>query len=226
MADPETVAIPLSRAPVQESAGLFWGTLAFPSDPTKARKFADALWRERIRRTAIEDRVFAATPQPLPPRLLAMRDSEAEKLLAKGQKELARRRQAFFAEQAQFLGALAGVRFDGLIGFDMRLKNTAENRYVMTNIWLKKPAGASTKNLIRDVITPSRKVIHAACALWFRTAGLLRDKRAQTEEQAYQILLDDKKTFAALLSLTEDCRLAAIKAAIAREDELIRFVAD
>lgn len=42
----EVVVIPLSRAPIEECAGIFMGTLAFPAEQKKARRYADAWWRE------------------------------------------------------------------------------------------------------------------------------------------------------------------------------------
>ena len=164
----QVVLIPLSRTPIEYCEGLFVGTLAFPVEPKKAKKFADAWWREAIRLTAIDDDIFAETPHPWPPRLLRMRDSEAERLLREGEKAFFRRKQAYFAEQALFAEALNEVTITHLAGLGDLMRNTAENRYVKTNIWLNKAAGASTKPLIRDAITPSKPVIHAVVALWAR----------------------------------------------------------
>src|SRR5271155_2295673 len=63
----ETVVIPLSQEPLCEASGIFWGALAFPSDPNKRDRFAKAWCRESFRLSAVENADFARTPQLLKP---------------------------------------------------------------------------------------------------------------------------------------------------------------
>jgi hypothetical protein len=219
------VVIPLARAPIEECAGLFRGTLAFPSDTRKARLFADAYWRLAISRTAIEDPAFADEMYAVPPRLVAMRDSTAEEIIREGEASLFSRKQAFFVEQARFHEALSGKKVIQLTGLGDRMANTAENRRVMANLWLRKPPGASTKNFYRDAIRPSKPVIHAIFALYSGIVRLVEQKLAHDEDQAHMVIFNNGDLLAELLQYVETCGHAAIKAGIATESEMIRFVA-
>jgi hypothetical protein len=219
------VVIPLSCAPIEECSGLFLGTLAFPSDARKAQLFADAYRRLAIRMTAIEDPAFADEPYAVPPRLVAMRDSTAEEIIREGEEALFSRKQAFFVEQARFHEALSGKKVTQLTGLGDLMANTAENRHVMTNLWLGKPPGASTKNLYRDAIAPSRPVIHIAAALCAGILHAIEANLARDEGAAQSLLLCDKGILALLLNHAEALRLAAIRAAITSQEEAICLVA-
>jgi hypothetical protein len=201
------------------------GTLAFPSDVRKARLFADAYWRLAINMTAIEDPALADEPYAVPPRLVAMRDSTAEEIIRGGEEALFSRKQAFFVEQARFHEALSGKTVTQLTGLGDPMANTADNCRVKANVWLGKPPGASTKNFYRDATNPSKPVIHAAYALYSGINRLVEQKVAHDEDHAHMLTFGNADLFAELLHYVEKCRHAAIKASIASDAEMIRFVA-
>jgi hypothetical protein len=222
------VVLPLSTAPLYESAGLFLGTLAFPSDWKRTHRYADAYCYETLRLNAAADREFAATPLPSRPRLFGLRDAEREELFDAAEKALLARKTAYVATQAHFVEALTGMRIDRVAGFGAGpFSKSSENYYVLTNLWLKKKAGASTKPLIRDAITPSRPVIHAAFALFGGLNRLIELNVASDEAGALQLIFEHRDLFASLLDFVEVCRQAAIKAAPALRlnvDDLVQFV--
>ena len=223
MTEAETVVIPLSRAPIQELAGLFLGTLLFPADWRKARDFRDAWWRETLRLSAIEDQTMTEAMARAPPRLWAMRDSIADQLLEEGEQALHERKVAWFDRQAEFAGALRGEKFGELAGFGDKMRHTAEHRHVKTNIWLGRKAGYSTKSIHRDALNPSKRVIHAAYALFTSAGFLIEQAHASDEAAAHRLLFGYKDGLTYLLHRTEKCRVAAIKAGIEADSELIRF---
>ena len=102
-----TVALPLSKEPLWESTGLFLGTLAFPKDEHKARRFALAWCRDGAQRAAT-DYLGYAQQGAAPVRWLMVRDKEAESLLKKATKALEARQAAYVATQAEFIVALRG----------------------------------------------------------------------------------------------------------------------
>jgi hypothetical protein len=173
-------------------------------------------------------------------RWLMVRDKEAESLLKKATKALEARQAAYVATQAEFIGALRGGQFAQIGGFGDPVNNTRENAYVKTNVWLRKPAGASTKPLIRDIIAPSRPVIHAAFGLFHSVAAIIEaNKRAgnggsETTKGAYlqneqhcalMDVLGHPNAFLALLDYVELCRLAAPPILNVTPNALIQFVA-
>jgi hypothetical protein len=223
----ETVVIPLSQEPLCEASGIFWGTLAFPSDPNKRDRFAKAWCRESFRLSAVENADFARTPQLLKPGYFIMRDSEVDAILAEGQRQIEHRRKAYIATQAAVVEALLGIKIDFVRGFGDKLKHTADNCYTKTNIWLQKPAGVSNKPLIRDAITPSRPVIHAVNALWCSIDYACDQKLAKNEDDACRQIFENADIFAALLHEAEATRRAVIKHAALKltEADMIQFVA-
>jgi hypothetical protein len=184
--------------------------LAFPKEPKTARRFSVAYWRESIRLSATADEDFAGTPQMLPPRLLQMRDSEADKLIRLAETELFQRKKAYFATQALFAEAFIGKKIEYLRGFDTSQQNNADGRYVMTNIWLKKHAGASTKPLIRDAISPSKPVIHAIYAMFATVNTLISANCAKDEAAAMGIIFSSCELIGILLDTTMKCRALAV----------------
>jgi hypothetical protein len=151
------VILPISKEPLWESTGLFLGTLAFPRDEQKARRYALAWCRDGALKTAASDPDYAQSAEPV--RWFMVRDKEAEDLFDEADKALLARKAAYVATQTEFIGALSGRRITRIGGFGDRVENTRENAYVKANVWLGKPAGSSTKPLIRDRISPSAKAI-------------------------------------------------------------------
>jgi hypothetical protein len=224
------VVLPLSKEPLWESTGLFLGTLAFPGDEHKASQFALAWCRDGALRAAKADPDYANGQETL--RWFMVRDAEAEKLFEQAEKALLARKTAYVATQAEFIGALNGWEITHIGGFGERTANTREDAYVKTNVWLGKPAGTTTKSLIRDAITPSRPVIHAAFALYHSVAAIINETNKGTwtdtdddTRRALKILLGDPDIFSTLLDCVERCRLAAPPTLNVKPEDLIQFVA-
>jgi hypothetical protein len=228
------VVLPLSKEPLWESTGLFLGTFAFPENQPKARRYAQAWCRDGVLRLAASNRELAQRPAPLKPSWFLLGDQESERLFKEADKAFLARKAAYVASQAEFFGALNGLRITTIGGFGDRVANTRENAYVKTNVWLRKRAGASTKPLIRDAITPSKPVIHVAFAVYDSVKVIINEtwdgdaENLSTERGALLELFHEPEIFSWLLDRVEECRLAALKAPAlkATPEDLIQFVVE
>ena len=226
----QPIILPLSKAPVCESAGLFLGTLAFPTNQKKRDEFVWAWCREAVRSTAIKDREFAWTPQFLKPGYFIMSDSRADEILKEGERNLHKRKLAFLATQAYFAEALTGMKIDRIVFKGLSEPLTIESCFRFVNIFRNKSDGASVKNPRRDYLYPSKGVLHVAQALYSNINWLCEQGCARTEPDAFELLFADKGILAELVSQVEVWRAAVLRhdrlmeMTQASEAELVQFV--